>query len=63
MVVSVILGSIIMWLAAVAGVAMLAGQGMQRIALLAFAMSFSSTVFVVKVLEEAGRIARALRHW
>jgi len=50
-----------MWLAAVAGVAMLAGQGMQRIALLAFAMSFSSTVFVVKVLEEAGRIARALR--
>ena len=54
MVVSVIFGSVVMWLAAVAGVAMLAGQGMQTIALLAFAMSFSSTVFVVKVLEERG---------
>ena len=30
---------------------MLAGQSMQTIALLAFALSFSSTVFVVKVLE------------
>ena len=51
MAVSVIFGSVVMWLAAVAGMAMLAGQGMQTIALLAFAMSFSSTVFVVKVLE------------
>ena len=54
MAVSVIFGSVVMWLAAVAGMAMLAGQGMQTIALLAFAMSFSSTVFVVKVLEERG---------
>ena len=54
MVLSVILGSLLMWLAAVAGVAMLAGQSMQTIALLAFALSFSSTVFVVKVLEERG---------
>ncbi len=33
---------------------MLAGQSMQTIALLAFGLSFSSTVFVVKVLEERG---------
>ena len=54
MVGSVVLGSIALWLAAVAGAAMLAGQSMQTIALLAFALSFSSTVFVVKVLEERG---------
>lgn len=54
MVVSVVLGSIALWLAAVAGAAMLAGQSTQTIALLAFALSFSSTVFVVKVLEERG---------
>ena len=54
MVVSIVLGSIALWLAAVAGAAMLAGQSMQTIALLAFALSFSSTVFVVKVLEERG---------
>ncbi|GJF14345.1 potassium transporter Kef [Mycolicibacterium cyprinidarum] len=54
MVGSVVLGSIAMWLAAVAGVAMLVGQSMQTIALLAFALSFSSTVFVVKVLEDRG---------
>ncbi len=54
MVISVALGGIAMWLAAVAGVAMLAGQSMQTIVLLAFALSFSSTVFVVKVLEERG---------
>lgn len=52
--ISVVLGSVAMWLAAVAGVAMLAGQSMQTIALLAFALSFSSTVFVVKVLEGRG---------
>ena len=54
MVGSVVLGSIALWLAAVAGAAMLAGQSMQTIALLAFALSFSSTVFVVKVLEGRG---------
>lgn len=54
MVISVVLGSTALWLAAVAGAAMLAGQSMQTIALLAFALSFSSTVFVVKVLEERG---------
>jgi predicted Kef-type K+ transport protein len=54
MVISVVLGGIALWLAAVAGVAMLAGQSMQTIVLLAFALSFSSTVFVVKVLEERG---------
>lgn len=54
MVISVVLGGIVMWLAAVAGVAMLADQSVRTIALLAFALSFSSTVFVVKVLEERG---------
>ncbi len=54
MVISVVLGSIALWLAATAGAAMLAGQSMQTIALLAFGLSFSSTVFVVKVLEERG---------
>lgn len=54
MVISVVLGGIVLWSVAVAGVAMLAGQSMQTIALLAFALSFSSTVFAVKVLEERG---------
>ena len=54
MLVSVVVGGAALWLAAVAGVAMLVGQSMQTIALLAFALSFSSTVFVVKVLEERG---------
>jgi len=54
MVLSVVLGSIALWLAGVAGAAMLSGQSMQTIALLAFALSFSSTVFVVKVLEDRG---------
>lgn len=54
MVISIVLGSIALWLAGVAGAAMLSGQSMQTIALLAFALSFSSTVFVVKVLEDRG---------
>lgn len=52
--ISVALGTTVLWLAAVAGLAMLSGQSLTTIALLAFAMSFSSTVFVVKVLEERG---------
>ncbi|OZC66603.1 potassium transporter Kef [Rhodococcus sp. 06-462-5] len=51
---SVVVGTTVLWLAAVAGLAMLSGQSLTTIALLAFAMSFSSTVFVVKVLEERG---------
>lgn len=54
MLVSVVVGSVLMWLAAVLGMAMLTGQSVRTIALLAFALSFSSTVFVVKVLEERG---------
>ncbi|MCV7432935.1 cation:proton antiporter family protein [Mycolicibacterium bacteremicum] len=54
MVISVVLGGAALWVAAVAGMAMLSGQSLQTIALLAFALSFSSTVFVVKVLEERG---------
>ncbi|WP_338892184.1 cation:proton antiporter family protein [Rhodococcus sovatensis] len=54
MVISVVLGTVAMWLFALIGVSMLAGQSLTTIALLAFALSFSSTVFVVKVLEERG---------
>lgn len=54
MVISVVAVSVVLWLAAVIGIAMLAGQNLQTILLLAFALSFSSTVFVVKVLEERG---------
>ncbi|CCQ16442.1 Sodium/hydrogen exchanger [Rhodococcus sp. AW25M09] len=54
MVVSVAVGTGVLWLATIAGMSMLSGQSLTTIALLAFAMSFSSTVFVVKVLEERG---------
>ncbi len=54
MVITMVLGGAALWVASVAGMAMLAGQSMRTIALLAFALSFSSTVFVVKVLEERG---------
>ena len=54
MLISVAFGGAALWLAAVAGMSMLTGQSVQTIALLAFALSFSSTVFVVKVLEERG---------
>ncbi|WP_415974921.1 cation:proton antiporter [Rhodococcus sp. 077-4] len=54
LVLSIAIGTTVLWLAAVAGLAMLSGQSLATIALLAFAMSFSSTVFVVKVLEERG---------
>lgn len=54
LVISVVLGGCALWLAAVVGLSMLSGQSVQTIALLAFALSFSSTVFVVKLLEERG---------
>lgn len=54
LVVSVVLGGAALWLGSVVGVAMLSGQDLRTIVLLAFALSFSSTVFVVKVLEERG---------
>lgn len=54
LVISVLLGSAALWLASAVGVAMLSGQSLQTFALLAFALSFSSTVFVIKVLEERG---------
>ncbi|MFI8565979.1 cation:proton antiporter [Rhodococcus sp. NPDC078407] len=54
LVVSIVLGTSVLWLAAIAGMSMLSGASPTTIALIAFAMSFSSTVFVVKVLEERG---------
>jgi predicted Kef-type K+ transport protein len=49
-------GSII-WLLGLLGLQMFAGLNWSTAALLAFAMSFSSTVFAVKVLEEKGELA------
>jgi len=54
MMLSVVIGYVLLWAGGVAGVSMLVGQSPETIALLAFALSFSSTVFVVKVLEERG---------
>ena len=50
------LGTSIYWLA-LAGVPSLSGLGLFQSLLIAFALSFSSTVFVVKVLEEKGESA------
>ncbi|PFG20836.1 cation:proton antiporter family protein [Serinibacter salmoneus] len=54
MVLSVAFGTGVLWLCAVVGLPLLTGQSMTTFVLLAFALSFSSTVFVVKVLEERG---------
>lgn len=45
------------WVLALLGVQFLAGTDFARAALIAFALSFSSTVFVVKVLEEKGEVS------
>ncbi|MFT3662446.1 MAG: cation:proton antiporter [Gordonia sp. (in: high G+C Gram-positive bacteria)] len=54
MVLSVVAGFAFLWVTALIGLPMLTGQDPETILLLAFALSFSSTVFVVKVLEERG---------
>ena len=54
LVLSVVLGTALLWLAALVGMPMLFGQDLRTLVLLAFALSFSSTVFVIKVLEERG---------
>ncbi|MFT4086709.1 MAG: cation:proton antiporter [Gordonia sp. (in: high G+C Gram-positive bacteria)] len=54
LVLSVVIGFAFLWVAALIGIPMLTGQDPKTILLLAFALSFSSTVFVVKVLEERG---------
>ncbi len=54
MVLSVVAAFAFLWVAALIGLPMLTGQDPETILLLAFALSFSSTVFVVKVLEERG---------
>ncbi|MFT3900057.1 MAG: cation:proton antiporter [Gordonia sp. (in: high G+C Gram-positive bacteria)] len=54
LVLSMVLGFAFLWTAALVGIPMLTGQDPETILLLAFALSFSSTVFVVKVLEERG---------
>ncbi|ROR93545.1 putative Kef-type K+ transport protein [Salana multivorans] len=54
LVLSVAFGTGVLWAASLVGLPMITGQSVQTFALLAFALSFSSTVFVVKVLEERG---------
>jgi len=47
----------VLWLVGVAGLAIFSGLSPQAVALIAFALSFSSTVFAVKVLEENGEMS------
>lgn len=54
LVASVVVVGAVLWCGGAVGIAMLAGQDVRTVALLALALSFSSTVFVVKVLEERG---------
>jgi len=54
-IVVIVFGSAIYWLA-LAGLPFVSELDMQRSFLIAFALSFSSTVFVVKVLEEKGEM-------
>ena len=54
-IVVIVFGSAIYWLA-LAGMPFVSELDMQRSFLVAFALSFSSTVFVVKVLEEKGEM-------
>ena len=52
MALSVAVGTSILWLLGLASAPLLAGADLQTLALIAFALSFSSTVFVVKVLDQ-----------
>jgi len=56
MLVTVLLVGTLLWLAAIAGLALFAGIGFSVALLIGFALSFSSTVFAVKVLEEKGEM-------
>lgn len=53
----VVVFGLVIYLLALAGVPFLSGMNIERSLLVAFALSFSSTVFVVKTLEEKGEIA------
>lgn len=57
MVVTCVVASLLVMSLGLLGVALFDGISWQTAALVAFAMSFSSTVFAVKVLEEKGEIA------
>ncbi|MFV0457239.1 MAG: cation:proton antiporter [Actinomycetales bacterium] len=54
MVLSTALATGVLWLLVLAGAPLLAGQDLTTVLLIGFALSFSSTVFAVKVLEERG---------
>ncbi len=56
MLVTIIVAALFIYLLAFAGVSQLVGLDMMSVALIAFALSFSSTVFAVKVLDEKGEM-------
>jgi predicted Kef-type K+ transport protein len=67
MAVVVVLGAGLLWVLGLVGVPLLAGKSWETLALLGFALSFSSTVFVIKILNDRsesqalyGRIAIAI---
>ncbi|GGK65800.1 cation:proton antiporter family protein [Ornithinimicrobium pekingense] len=53
---SVAAGTGFLWVLALAGYPLLAGVGVDTLMLIAFALAFSSTVFVVKVLEDKAEL-------
>ena len=67
MAVVVVVAAVTLWALGAAGVSLLAGESWATLALLGFALSFSSTVFVIKILHDRsesqalyGRIAIAI---
>ena len=56
MLVTVVLASTLLWLLAATGLPLFAGIDLSVALLIGFALSFSSTVFAVKVLEEKGEM-------
>ena len=56
MVITVVLASLFIYGLGIAGLAVFAGLGVELLILIAFALSFSSTVFAVKVLEGKGEM-------
>ncbi len=56
MMISIVVVGVIIFLLSLTSMSLFAGLDVQTIALIAFALSFSSTVFAVKVLEEKGEM-------
>jgi len=56
MAITIIVASVMIYALGFAGLSLFTGLDIQSVALIAFALSFSSTVFAVKVLEEKGEM-------